>query len=153
MTVVVSTLVENSATFGFLGEWGLGLWVSVDGFQLLFDTGMGKTIIHNADRMRIDLSELNALILSHGHVDHTGGVGRVLVRSGAKPVLAHPGIFEKKLSVRADGTARDISMPFTRTDLEEIGARITLVTESMRLAPNIYLSGEVPLPCIRKTRR
>jgi len=145
MSITISTLVENTATFGFLGEWGLSLWVRMEGFQFLFDTGMGKTIIHNAERMGVVFGEMDAVVLSHGHVDHTGGLGRVLSRSGPKPIFAHPEIFEPKLSLKPDRSVRDISMPFTGESIEALGARFSYLSAPVDLTSRIVLSGEVPL--------
>lgn len=145
MSVIIETIVENSAGYGYLGEWGLSLLVTTDELKVLFDTGMGKTIAHNADRLGVRFEDINAIVLSHGHIDHTGGLGRVLSRSGPKPVFAHPGVWDRKLSVRSDRKGKDISMPFSRDDLEGMGAMFTEVTRPMNLSPRIVLSGEVPM--------
>ncbi len=143
--VTITTLVENTATFGYLGEWGLSMLVSLEGHSFLYDTGMGKTIIHNAEMLKADLRKVSAIILSHGHVDHTGGLSRVLSRYGQKPVLAHPEIWQPKWSVRSDQSVRDIGMPFSKVDLEEMGAVFTDITEPTMIFDNVFLSGEVPL--------
>lgn len=73
MRIVI--LCENSVCEPgpLLAEHGFACLVEADGLRLLFDTGQGRTLLHNADQLGIDLAELDAVVLSHGHYDHAGG--------------------------------------------------------------------------------
>jgi 7,8-dihydropterin-6-yl-methyl-4-(beta-D-ribofuranosyl)aminobenzene 5'-phosphate synthase len=71
----------------------------------LFDTGVSENgIIFNADIFGIDLKNIEAIILSHGHLDHCSGLLNVLKRI-SKPinVIAHPDAFLKRWLVYPEG--------------------------------------------------
>src|SRR5262245_7070615 len=68
---VLSTMLADAG----IGEWGYAALVEVDGKRLLFDTGARpETVLANAREMRIDLSDVEDMVLSHNHADHTGGL-------------------------------------------------------------------------------
>ena len=73
----VTALADNSvAAPDLLAEHGLSLLIEADDRRILFDTGQGKVLAANAPALGVPLSPLDALVLSHGHYDHTGGPGR-----------------------------------------------------------------------------
>ena len=73
--IQITTLVENVVYGkGLQGEHGLSLLVEVRDRKVLFDTGASDLFIRNARLMGIDLREVDYLVLSHGHRDHTGGL-------------------------------------------------------------------------------
>src|SRR4051812_16046706 len=73
-SVRVTVLSTMLATSG-IGEWGFAALVEADGHKILFDTGARPdTVASNIKEMRIDLSGVRDVILSHNHDDHTGGL-------------------------------------------------------------------------------
>ena len=146
MGLRITTLSENTAGLGnFLGEWGLSILVETDGPNILFDTGQSISASHNADILGIDLSQIDKIVLSHGHFDHTGGLRQVLRRIGKEiEIIAHPDMWQAKYATR-EGEDRYIGIPFQRQELESLGARFNLTTESVRLTDNIMTTGEVPM--------
>jgi 7,8-dihydropterin-6-yl-methyl-4-(beta-D-ribofuranosyl)aminobenzene 5'-phosphate synthase len=73
VTVLSTMLVGNNAAG--MGEWGFAAVLEVDGRQLLIDTGArAETVLKNADELKIDLSGVTDLVLTHNHGDHTGGL-------------------------------------------------------------------------------
>ena len=71
----ITVLVENCVRQrGLLAEHGLAFWIEAGGRQILFDTGQGMVLRHNARELGFDLSAADAVVLSHGHYDHTGGL-------------------------------------------------------------------------------
>lgn len=78
MEIHLTTLSENTANYGFLAEWGLSILVKVDGLRIFMDSGLSFSAVHNAQLMGIDLSAVDRIVPSHGHVDHTGGLREVL---------------------------------------------------------------------------
>ena len=95
MDINLTTLTENTATRGFIGEWGLSLSIEADNKHILFDTGPGFSVIYNAQSLSIDFKTIDTIVLSHGHFDHTGGLKDVLTRKGTVDVIAHPDIWGK----------------------------------------------------------
>ena len=76
--VRLKILVDNIAAEGLLAEHGFSLLIENNGRIILFDTGQGPALPHNAEKMNVDLQKTDLLILSHGHYDHTGGLPTVL---------------------------------------------------------------------------
>lgn len=110
MGIKITCLVDNRAAEGLLSEHGFSLWIETEKERILFDTGMGDALLHNADRLGIDLGLTDVLILSHGHCDHTSGVEQVLKKSQNAVVYCHPGVMRPRYVVR-DGSARPVQMP------------------------------------------
>ena len=147
MELNITTLSENTAGLGnFLGEWGLGILVETDELKILFDTGQSISASHNADILGIDLSQIDKIVLSHGHFDHTGGLRHVLRKIGKEiEIIAHPDMWQTKYARREGKAALYIGIPFQRQELESLGARFNLTTESVRITDNIMTTGEVPM--------
>ena len=73
------TLIENTTCDASLAcEHGLSLYIEASGQRILFDAGQTGAFADNAEKMGIDLSQVDICILSHGHYDHGGGLKRFL---------------------------------------------------------------------------
>ena len=70
----IVTLIENTAAEGFLCEHGLSVYVETANHKLIVDTGQSDAFLENAAKLGIDLTQVDTLILSHGHYDHAGGI-------------------------------------------------------------------------------
>lgn len=143
----ITVLCENSVgpISGTLGEHGFAvLIVPGEGTPVLFDTGQGLTLLHNARRMNKDLSKVQKVVISHGHYDHAGGLLPLLGECGPKQVYGHPGIFQPRHRVKDNGECYPIGMPGKRADLEAAGATFDLSMDFREIAPGMYLTGEVP---------
>jgi 7,8-dihydropterin-6-yl-methyl-4-(beta-D-ribofuranosyl)aminobenzene 5'-phosphate synthase len=80
---VLSTMLVGNAASG-IGEWGFAAVLEVDGRRLLVDTGArAETVLQNAAELKVDLSTITDLVITHNHADHTGGL-LVLRRELAK---------------------------------------------------------------------
>ena len=74
----VYTLMENQpAGPGYAAEHGLSLYVQAGGRALLVDMGQGDGFLRNAAALGVDISQVEAAILTHGHYDHGGGLGAI----------------------------------------------------------------------------
>jgi 7,8-dihydropterin-6-yl-methyl-4-(beta-D-ribofuranosyl)aminobenzene 5'-phosphate synthase len=143
----ITVLCENSVgpLSGTLGEHGFAALIEPsDGEPLLFDTGQGLTLLHNARRMNKDLSKVVQVVISHGHYDHTGGLKLLLDECGPKLVYSHPFVFKPRYRVKDNGEWYPITIPASREELETAGATFDLSTEFRAIAPGISLTGEVP---------
>jgi 7,8-dihydropterin-6-yl-methyl-4-(beta-D-ribofuranosyl)aminobenzene 5'-phosphate synthase len=143
--IIITTVCENRApSFGLAAEHGLSMLLEVGGQRILFDTGAGQTLAANAEALGIDLSSLNAVVLSHGHYDHTGGLKAVLEINSSLPVYAHPDVFNGKYSMREGETPRYIGPPWTQEELSEMGARFHLEQGPLRLDGGVLITGQIP---------
>jgi 7,8-dihydropterin-6-yl-methyl-4-(beta-D-ribofuranosyl)aminobenzene 5'-phosphate synthase len=146
MEIKITTLAENTAGMGFLAEWGLSMLVEVDGNRILFDTGMGDAVVHNARLLGIDLSNVDKIVISHGHHDHTGGLRGVLEAMRKKiDVIAHPDIWAAKYGRIGKNPAHYAGMPFQRNLLENLGAEFKLTVGPARISDHIVTTGEIPM--------
>ena len=143
---IKATIVSENSVFhlpGALAEHGLSIFLETDNGNYLLDTGAGKTIINNALVLQIDLKTIKAVILSHNHYDHTGGMVPVLDLRGTVDVYAHPDLFKETYSIRG-GKARYIGVPYPPALLEAKGAKFGFSRDFRQIAPGMWLTGEVP---------
>lgn len=141
--VKITVLVENTAgPKGLLGEHGLSFFLEAEGQRLLFDTGQGLTLGHNAEKLGISLQNLDAIILSHGHYDHAGGVPSILDYSANTDLFLHPQAIAPKYSPRGN-----IGSPIDNTDVLKSHFRRLVWTEKpTEIRPGIYTTGTIPRP-------
>ncbi len=146
----LSTLCENTVDkYGITGEWGLSILVEYGEERVLFDTGLGDSVVNNARIMGIDLKRISKVVFSHGHGDHTGGI-RSILKEIKQPVeiFAHPDIWEKKYSVRPEisGNRQNfVGIPYQKEELIHLGASFKYSKEPVRLSDHIITTGEIPL--------
>ncbi len=143
----VTILCDNSVgpLSGTIGEHGFASLVKAEhGEAVLFDTGQGQTLLHNAARMGRDLATVNKVVISHGHYDHTGGLLPLLKQHGAKTVYGDERIFMPRYRIKDNGECQSIGIPFMRTELEQSGAGFDFSAACREIAPGMLLTGEVP---------
>ncbi|QPM68569.1 MBL fold metallo-hydrolase [Atribacter laminatus] len=143
--IKIYTLVDNTAGYGFQGEWGLSFYIEAQGHKILFDTGMTSLASENARLAKIDLSSIDTLVLSHGHNDHTGGLADFLKYTGDVPVISHPDIWTKKYVQENQNSLDYIGIPVCREELESRGAQFHLTTKTFEICQSIITTGEVEL--------
>jgi len=118
-----------------------------DGFHsILFDAGSSYDgVVANANRMGLDLSEIESIVLSHGHYDHFGGLLAVLrvVGKAGLPIAVHEDMFKTRGMAEPDGTVRKhLNLP---TDDQVKPARYVRKKEPHLLAGDtILVTGEIP---------
>lgn len=141
----ISVLAENSVRApGLLAEHGLAWWIDTGRHRVLFDTGQGMVILHNARALGIDLSTADAVVLSHGHFDHAGGLEEVLAVAPRATLFLHPQAVEPKFS-GSGGRSRKISTDFVESRRFESGnRRVVMSREPVEVVPGIWMTGEIP---------
>jgi len=143
----VTVLVENTA-FGahVRGEHGLSFWIEAGPTRVLFDTGQTPEVLfHNAEWLGIDLETTDAIVLSHGHYDHTGGLEKVLNRTRAPRLFLHPRALARRYSRKNDGTVQEIGIPsaLDRGFLRAHSSSLVWTDRSARVADELWVTGPV----------
>lgn len=144
-SVKLTIVCENTVgrPLPLIGEHGFACLIDSPAGRLLFDTGRGLTLLHNLEILGIDPESIDAVVLSHGHDDHTGGLLPLLQRTGSRPVFAHPGIFAERFFVKGE-ERRSIGLANGRAELEAAGARFRYLDECCEIAGGLWFSGPIP---------
>lgn len=145
-TIKLTILVENSVhQRGLVAEHGLAFHVQRGSQSLLLDTGQSDLALINAETLSLPLERLDAVVLSHGHYDHTGGLPAILEVAPQARVYLHPAAFEPKFSRNQEGPARMIGM--SDCALQAIRRNPGGYTEScasQEVMPGVFTTGEIP---------
>ncbi len=140
----ITVLSENTvgAPLGLAGEWGLAMLVETAGKKFLFDTGERGALLENAAALGVGLKSVDALVMSHGHSDHSGGMQAFLRLRGKLPVYAHPDFFASHYG--NPDKPRYIGVPFCKEALANSGADFILTHGPREIIPGVWVSGEIP---------
>jgi 7,8-dihydropterin-6-yl-methyl-4-(beta-D-ribofuranosyl)aminobenzene 5'-phosphate synthase len=125
------------------GEHGFACLLNLPFGTWLFDTGSGGTLLKNLEVLGHEARRIEAVVLSHGHYDHCGGLLPLLQNIGPRPVHAHPQIFKKRYWLGRH-EQRDISLPYSLEDLAAAGAEFHWHDTMAELAPGLHFSGAIP---------
>ncbi len=127
-TITVTILYDNTAFApGTEADWGFSCLVESAGKTILFDTGTKPEVFfHNVEALDIDLSEVDLVVISHEHGDHTGSLARVLEQNHGLTVY-HPVSFSDEFV----------------SSVKQAGATSIPVTDPVEIIPDVYLTGEM----------
>ena len=143
--ITVTVLADNTAQgMGLLGEHGLSLWIETAETCVLFDTGQGLVLPHNAARMNVDLDCTDSIVISHGHYDHTGGLSHALSQAPHARLFLHSSALAARFACR-EGKAREIGMPAGVR--EDVNARLSSVIWTKgptEIAVGMFVTGPIP---------
>ncbi len=145
-TIRVTVLVDNLVSRrGLLAEHGWACWIETPAVRILFDTGQGLALLHNAQELRVPLKDADAVVLSHGHYDHTGGLASLVDLGPRARVYAHPAAFEPKYKRDPKDGGRDIGVPGGGTLLRErIAGSLIYTPEPTTICAGATVTGQVP---------
>jgi 7,8-dihydropterin-6-yl-methyl-4-(beta-D-ribofuranosyl)aminobenzene 5'-phosphate synthase len=144
ITIVMENSVPPRQRHPFRAEHGLAMLLEVDGQRILFDTGQSGEVVRNLSLLSIHPKDLDAIVLSHGHYDHTGGLAAVLTHAAKKmPVYGHSAIFNARYSSSKD-EVHAIGLPFSREYLESLGAVFHLSDQPQNITEYLTTSGTIP---------
>lgn len=132
--ILADNAVAEPRPFGLVGEWGFSAVVG----DVLLDAGQTGAAAENARKLGVDPSDLDTVVLSHGHYDHTRGLPGFL--SVNPTVYAHPDVFTSRYK---DGT--HIGLPYAREWIAS-QAEVLEHRDPVEVAPDVYALGEIPRP-------
>ncbi len=140
--IKIVVLVENDYIRGdILKEHGLSFWIEYKGNRILFDTGQSDIVVDNAKKLGVDLSTANAVVLSHGHYDHCGGLSSVLNLASKAKIFLHPSASQERYSQKPTGT-RFIGM--SKESIEALDGRDVVWTkEPTRIFDGVFVTGGI----------
>jgi 7,8-dihydropterin-6-yl-methyl-4-(beta-D-ribofuranosyl)aminobenzene 5'-phosphate synthase len=130
------------------GEWGYSALVEVDGHKILYDTGLSADLVlRNAKALKIDLSDVEDVVLSHNHYDHVGGLmalrrelSKVNPRAMSR-VHVGAGIFEPRWSESGEDHN---GLRLIRAEYLATGGSFVVHDKPTELFPGVWLTGPVP---------
>jgi len=147
----LTVLTDNNSIIDryFLAEPALSFLIEEDGKKILFDTGYSDVFIKNASKMNVKLTDIDAVVLSHGHIDHTGGLHNLISilmeevfenRAKAKPdLICHEDTFKEKMI--PDGI--DVGSTVKEGQLG-IYFNLRLTKDPLWITDKIVYLGEIP---------
>lgn len=149
----ITTLADNFVQrAGLLGQWGLSLLLEVEDAnglerKVVFDTGSDKgVLLQNIERMKVDLSGVEYIVLSHGHGDHTAASAEVAeIAGGGVNVVVHPRLFQPRFYVNRTGRRRRGGVPEGEgiSDIERVGGKVIQESKPFELFPGLWTTGQV----------
>lgn len=156
MKVTVTTLVENTvgSSLDLIAEYGLSFFIEIENHRILFDTGLGFALVNNSKPLNIDLSTVDSVVLSHGHIDHAGGLVQLIAQNQTFTLYAHPGVFDNKLlkndevsdvSVTHSEKYVAVGVADDRVVIENSGIELQLSNEPVELFPGVMTTGCIPM--------
>ena len=141
---ILSTMLADEG----IGEWGFAALVEADGQQILVDTGARpQAVLENARELKIDLSQVRDVVLTHFHDDHTGGLitlrAEMKKRNPAALSRVHvaTGIFYSR--PQADGSEGN-QMIAMKPQFEATGGEFIEHNSLAEILPGVFLTGPIP---------
>lgn len=145
ITVLSTMLAEGEE----LGEWGFAALVEADGRKILFDTG-AKTdvVLRNTQTLKLDLAEVQDVVLSHWHSDHVGGFITLRKHAALKAPTSlarthvGAGIFLPRFGGPPHVNINPMS--WLSGEYEATGGKFVEHAKPVELFPGVWLTGPVP---------
>jgi 7,8-dihydropterin-6-yl-methyl-4-(beta-D-ribofuranosyl)aminobenzene 5'-phosphate synthase len=138
---LVDNAVQRSSLFW--GEHGLSFLIEVGEKRILFDTGLsGVVLLHNLEVLGIEPETIYAIVLSHAHNDHAGGLSKLMetVRPGI-PLYAHTDIFRERYSKKGEKVLNK-AFSITRQSIEA-QFDLCLHDEPVEVIPGVWITGGI----------
>lgn len=143
----ITVLIDNLALHEYLSsEHGLSVWVEYQDKCILFDTGQSDLLLSNAKLLGVDLTRTDAIVISHGHYDHTGGLEAVLKVAPHAFLYAHPDALMRRFS-RKQHNVREIGMSVAVKEIVKSAAgpdKIIWTEKPTEVFPGFFATGPIP---------
>lgn len=132
----ITVLIENNSECELAKEHGLSLLIETENKKILLDAGCSELFANNADKLNIDLSDVDFAVLSHGHYDHSGGFDVFFERNKNAVLYARAGADGKYYS--PNGGIHEIGVPQKVLDYTD---RIEYISDNRQISEGVYLVG------------
>jgi 7,8-dihydropterin-6-yl-methyl-4-(beta-D-ribofuranosyl)aminobenzene 5'-phosphate synthase len=126
---VTFTILYDNYKFSdpYIGDWGFSCLIEGKDKTILFDTGTKPDIFRkNLNNLHIDISQIDVIVISHNHGDHTGGLPVILENRKDLPLYIPASVEEKFLQ-----------------SFQEFEGHTIPVSEAVELCDGVYLTGEM----------
>lgn len=136
-----TVLVDNRTTHceGVGTEHGLSVLLETERYSILLDTGASDLLVRNAERLGVDLSDVDYVFISHGHSDHAGGLRYFLERNHKAQVIVSPDAMSGKFYSKRD-RLHSITAEWPRVESD----RLLFVNETCTIADDIHIIAHIP---------
>ena len=141
-----SILVDNKTERAdCCAEWGLSILIESRGEKILLDTGMSPMFAENAKAMGIDLSDVSALVISHGHFDHTGGAETFADINRDAPIYVHKDALYTTYG-EVDGVMDDYTCGILWDDAlrRKLQPRIRFTSHKQQIGDHVWVVVNIP---------
>ncbi|MBU3217982.1 MBL fold metallo-hydrolase [Clostridium estertheticum] len=138
----LKVLVDNNTYIDqyYCGEPAVSYYIEDEDVRILLDVGYSDLFITNSDTLGVDLQRINAIIISHGHDDHTRGLKYYFEQNYKNriSIFAHPDAFKEKIV----DTVK-ICSPILIDELKE-KCNLVLSKDSIKISKHMTFLGEIP---------
>ncbi len=147
----LTCVVENTATFSseFWAEHGFSVLIEHEDSKILFDTGKSPEVLERNMGLLDGFNDLETVVLSHGHNDHTGGLTAIFRNCSADIFMHKAGLKPKYLSENGErkfiGTPENYSSDEGDFSLTQSRSPVKFVETPMEIAPDIYIFTDIPM--------
>lgn len=147
----VISLVEDSPRYDsyLKGCNGISFWLEISSGDIhrtiLFDVGpVAEALIYNAEKLNLKLPDVDMIVLSHCHFDHTAGLSGVIASIGHEvPIFAHPDVFRPNFALRPEFMNYAMVGENRRENIERLGGYFVLTKSPIEPVPGFMVTGEV----------
>jgi 7,8-dihydropterin-6-yl-methyl-4-(beta-D-ribofuranosyl)aminobenzene 5'-phosphate synthase len=147
----IVSLIENSPKYDsyLKGCNGVSFWLEVTSGNIhrniLFDVGpLAEPVIYNAKKLNLKLSDVDMIVLSHCHFDHTAGLAGVITEIGHEvPIFGHPDIFRPNFTLKPEFMNYAMVAENRRENIEQLGGYFVLTKSAIEPIPGFMITGEV----------
>ena len=142
-----TVLLENATpTSRLAARHGLALWVEAAGRRILFDMGPDAAFLANAEELGIDVATAAAVVLSHGHADHGGGLGAYLAAADARSAQAPIFVRAHAFDVHLSGSGERRHAISLDPALAGAARLVTVTEDALDIAPGLTLFATTARP-------
>lgn len=147
----ITTLADNLTMTRCFGQWGLSFLLELvdargDQRKIIFDTARDKdSLLRNVKQLKAKLGDIDCIVISHGHGDHTAATAEIVGAAGGVKVYAHPRTFLPRFFEDKHRKRRSIGVPEGQglREIEKAGGQVLLKRKPAEVVPGVWTTGEI----------